>query len=349
MPDFVYNDETIEDLLKPISPDNPCGEYLFYEDIYDQIQEAMRSDDESLPVGVWEHDIKRADWQKSVELCLSTLQQRSKDLQVAAWLTRSLLQQYGLQGVSWGLTLIFRLFSNFFPDIHPRAEDIQNDKRIGLFEWIDQMLADEVKFTRISHDSVTYADILEAEHLEHLAQKDVEVLLTAEQNGKLTKDRITDSIQSTDSSFYHELHKYITETTTVLDNLQEFLDITYTIQAPTLHKSKNVLNNLSLRISIWLKERNEELSSIISKNEEQDPENGTNQGLNVIIKNRRDAYRQLEIAADFLLKVEPHSPTPYLVHRAIAWGDMPLNKVLQDILRGSENAFELLGMSVENS
>jgi type VI secretion system protein ImpA len=49
------------------------------------------------------------------------------------------------------------------------------------------------------------------------------------------------------------------------------------------------------------------------------------------IQTREDAYHLLAQAADFLAETEPHSPTPYLVRRAISWGGMSLDEVLADM------------------
>jgi type VI secretion system protein ImpA len=71
-----------------------------------------------------------------------------------------------------------------------------------------------------------------------------------------------------------------------------------------------------------------------------------------MIQNRADAYRMLIEASDYLLLTEPHSPTPYLVKRAISWGDMPLGKVLEEIVPSSEALaaiYALLGIRNESS
>ena len=36
---------------------------------------------------------------------------------------------------------------------------------------------------------------------------------------------------------------------------------------------------------------------------------------------REDAYRQLRGIADYLARTEPHSPVPYLIYRAVEWGE----------------------------
>jgi len=39
-----------------------------------------------------------------------------------------------------------------------------------------------------------------------------------------------------------------------------------------------------------------------------------------VAASREDAYRQLKAAADLLQHLEPHSPVPYLVHKAVQLG-----------------------------
>ena len=43
-----------EDLLEPVAGENPSGQSLQYDKIYDQIKEARVEDDESIPMGKWE-------------------------------------------------------------------------------------------------------------------------------------------------------------------------------------------------------------------------------------------------------------------------------------------------------
>ena len=50
-------------------------------------------------------------------------------------------------------------------------------------------------------------------------------------------------------------------------------------------------------------------------------------------KNRKEAYATLESLADYLSAVEPHSPTPYLLRRAVKWGSMPLPELMAEIIR----------------
>ena len=79
---------SIDTLLAPIPGENPAGEDLRYTTIYEEIKEARRSDD-VLDRGAWKHDIKTSDWQKVVTIAVDALTKKTKDLQIAAWLTEA--------------------------------------------------------------------------------------------------------------------------------------------------------------------------------------------------------------------------------------------------------------------
>ena len=68
------------------------------------------------------------------------------------------------------------------------------------------------------------------------------------------------------------------------------------------------------------------------------------------IRSRAEAYRMLEEAADFLQRTEPHSPTPYLVRRAVSWGKMNFNELLPELIRNNSELSEIVRLlQVEDS
>ena len=81
----------IETLLEPIPGENPVGEYLRYDGVYDQIEEFRNADDPNLPQGVWESDLKTADWNSVFELTRDSLASRTKDLQISLHLIKIIL------------------------------------------------------------------------------------------------------------------------------------------------------------------------------------------------------------------------------------------------------------------
>lgn len=86
------------DVLQPVAGANPAGASLRYDPVYDKIKEARRQDDDA-PQGDWARARKVADWPQVIKLAGDALATKSKDLQLAAWLTEALLRQEGLAGL----------------------------------------------------------------------------------------------------------------------------------------------------------------------------------------------------------------------------------------------------------
>jgi type VI secretion system protein ImpA len=50
-------------------------------------------------------------------------------------------------------------------------------------------------------------------------------------------------------------------------------------------------------------------------------------------RTREEAYATLEAVASYLQQREPHSPTPYLIQKAVRWGRLPLPELMKEIMR----------------
>lgn len=75
------------------------------------------------------------------------------------------------------------------------------------------------------------------------------------------------------------------------------------------------------------------------------------QGRPAVFSNREQAYEALAEIAAFLKTVEPHSPTPYLVQRAVALGQMGLPQMVKEVSASAgslDKFFELLGVAPPN-
>jgi predicted component of type VI protein secretion system len=67
------------------------------------------------------------------------------------------------------------------------------------------------------------------------------------------------------------------------------------------------------------------------------------------IPSRDAAYRQLEEVARYLEAVEPHSPVPALLRRAIRWGEMRLPDLLAELMQEEGGPFRLLRITPDAS
>jgi len=67
-----------------------------------------------------------------------------------------------------------------------------------------------------------------------------------------------------------------------------------------------------------------------------------------LIRGRSDAYKQLSEIADYLAAIEPHSPTPHLIRRAVSWGGMTMTELFDDLVQNESDLraiYALLGIN----
>ena len=103
----------------------PSGVDLRYDTkllIFDKIKEARRQDDE-LAQGEWQNERKTANWPVALKLAQESLATKSKDLQLAAYLTEALLQTERFAGLRQGLDLTYRLLTESWDTVYPLIED----------------------------------------------------------------------------------------------------------------------------------------------------------------------------------------------------------------------------------
>jgi len=121
--------------LNPISPDNPVGEYLRWEEDYAALEAAREEDDDIRGDDVWKRPRKLADWEKVIKVGTDLLKTRSKDLQIAAWVAEALARRQGLAGLRDGLRLVLALQDAFWATAHPESGDME--LREGVYEFLD--------------------------------------------------------------------------------------------------------------------------------------------------------------------------------------------------------------------
>ena len=351
-----------EKLLTPISGDNPAGESLRYEGTYDLIQKA-REEEDDLPQGVWEREIKKADWNKVKDVCIEALENRSKDLQVAVWLTEALLHLYGFSGVREGLKLLMGLCEGFWDHLYPEIDEDDLESRVSPIVWMNEKLFLKLKLVQVTQpESVdtfpyTWADWETASNLENLALKDKNVLQDAESQGKVTRAKFLGSVMFTSKSFYAAQSESLHTSIDIAKELESFFDEKCGEQSPTLKRFRDSLEDIKRLMDDFFMEKQEEDEDHETPESEGDQqgfltpqeegkEAGKKTGIGSI-RGRADAYRMLSAAADYLLIHEPHSPTPYLVKRAVSWGNMTLNELLYELVADDQDLqsiYKLLGI-----
>lgn len=345
----------IEKLLSPLSAERPAGESLRYEGTYDRIREARREDDPSLPQGAWKTELRKAQWKVVEALCMEALSARSKDLQIAAWLTESWLNMYSFAGAANGLELMRALCESYWDDLYPAIEDGDLEFRMAPLAWLNERLALSLKLQPITQPdspgerAYCWADwenagIHENAMLRGGAPKKPEANV-------VTTALFQRSVMLTPTPYFRALAQDVREMLDSGDRLEQVVDARALKAAPGLMRFKATGESISGFLESLLAHRKElgddgepaDSANAVNEFNGDYPETSVPVGLPVPgrIRDRADAYYLLAEAADFLARTEPHSPTPYLVRRAIAWGSMSLEQLLPELIRNGGELTEV--------
>ncbi len=115
----------IHSLLQPITSDAPGGPNLEYSAEYAELERAAQGKPER-QVGETIVPAEEPDWASVVGKSAAVLQS-SKDLRVAMHLVRGLLKTQGYAGLADGLTFVRGLIEGYWPVLHPRLDEEDND------------------------------------------------------------------------------------------------------------------------------------------------------------------------------------------------------------------------------
>src|SRR3989338_330384 len=339
-------------LLEPIRGDNPSGKFLRYTETYDYIREARRKENDKLPQGVWKIAVKRADWERVSYLCQDALIHQTKDLQIAAWLTEAWLNLEGLTGLLKGLELVSELTKKFWKQIYPQMARENCELRIIPYEWMDSKLSKDLLNVIISapsdksKPSYTYIDYTKSNLSQPLPKPSSSQTNHAfDTEATFSRDTILLSMQQTPLPFYSDMEKGCSQALKTTHSLEKLLRSYLKNNSPNFSKLRTRIEALQTLIKQPLKNHGEiedmkgkvppQIKKTVSKSK---------RPREVTIKSREQAYQILGEVADYLERVEPHSPTPYLIHRAIAWGGMSLAEVVQDALQNGQDMSRLLDL-----
>lgn len=365
-------------LMRPVSEDRPGGDYLRYDGPYDAISEARRQDDPDLPQGVWEVELKRADWKRVAAIAIEVLQTKTKDFQIAAWLLESLIHLRGFAGCADGLRVLNLLTEHFWESAHPEIEDNDLDSRLAPLQWIGDKAADALRMVPVSMATpktpVVYsmADWVAAQHLDKLAQKKPELLKAAASQGKANQAEIKLAVLELPprprDQWFHAIRTALNE----CNKLSRALDDLCGREAPSFRKLIDELQNIErLYVSLFPKLTEAAMKApkpaeaaalpaedagILAEGPAAAPAtaevpaallNGILAAADATakqgIQSREEAYVLLEAVASYLLRTEPHSPVPYLIRRAITWGHMSFGELLGQFIDDPNQLRRLYG------
>lgn len=341
-----------EDLLNPIVGENPTGADLRYDSdlmLYDKIREARRQDDE-LDQGDWQHERKVADYFLVSKLAQEGLATRTKDLQLAAWLTEALLHTEGYAGLSQGLTLCHSLVTTYWDGLYPPLEEGDAELRAAPLEWLGSAIEIPLKSTPLTAAGYDWFKFKESKQVgyEELAhtdkQKKDRAKLLAE--GRLAPEAFDKAFAETPKAFYLKWEKDLDACLSAVKDLNQLCIEKFKDATPSYGRLRAAMEEVRYAVHGLLeKKRETEPDPVADTSSTGVGEAGTVAAVTgalsaiptIVIPlanseppERREAIAAIAHAAALLRKRAPQNPAPYLLMRGLRWGELRASPDLLD-------------------
>ena len=348
----------LDDLLRPISDGRPSGDDLKYEPEYDQIREARRAEDDTNQ-GDWERKVKAADWIRVIEFASACLRDKSKDLQIAAWIAEALAHRHAFAGLRDGFRLLHGLLETFWETLYPELEDDDLEPRAGAFVFLnDEKILPRLIRTLPLTDGFnearySQARFEESRKTQNVGKKDPDQMQQLIAEGKITAEQFDDAVAQTPLRFYQALADDLGGCIDAFQALDQAIDARYKREAPGLSMIRKALDDCQILVDSFVRKKGEQAGGPEPDEPEPDAEGEEESGEETEgdrtseadasedepterprpaprrklssggrIGSTEDAYERIVEAAAYLRKNEPGHPSAYLVIRALRMGEL---------------------------
>jgi type VI secretion system protein ImpA len=338
-----------DDLLNPIPGDNPSGANLRYEKVYDQIKEARTEEDESIPSGDWQRSAKRADFALVIKLSGEAIATKSKDLQLAAWLTEAHVKKEGIGLIQPCFKLMRDLQEQFWDTFYPVMEDGDVGMRAVPIEWAANRVAAILREAPITRDGLNFYQYKESRAIGYeadAASSDAKRTAREEaiKDNKVTGEEFDKAFTATPKSFYVNLDGSIQSAGETLEALQTFCEEKYRDDGPGFSSLRTSLEEVGKVVGNLLAEKRKLEPDPVEEGAEgqQEDAEGEEGGDTLpgskgkkgkfALKNGDfvsakptdwdDAVNRIRECAVFIQEERPASPTAYLLQAVVQLGEM---------------------------
>lgn len=329
----------VSSYLIEVSPDSPCGDNLEYDPLYLELLRVSEGKPER-QVGNSIIPAVEPEWQQTKLLALELLE-KTRDIEVAVFLTRAAAFTDGFEGVRQGLSLIKGLLQRFWKEIYPRQDpdDAFPMERMNAL----RVLNDYQGFLSLIRD----IPLTDSKNFK-VSLRDVDI-----STGKITtnsenKTPLNDA--QINAAFMDCSKEAIQRNLKVLDAaLFEVTAISAItaercgeINSPDLSGLSDLLKEIIKVISAHSPESSIPMSESMGAGSLEHAENSDDVGHVGMegegrmdqfgsVNNRQDVVRTIDLICDYYDLNEPASPVPLLLRRAKRMVDMDFFEILKEI------------------
>jgi type VI secretion system protein ImpA len=294
---------------------------------------------------------KYADWKEVIQLAQKTLRESSKDMQLAVDLAEALTRHHGAGGLRDGLRLVRRLTEECWDRVFPMVEDgdteFWTEKMLGIFESLD-VPSKRLNFPETVRQMpmVIVRDPFNKDHIKRS--------ITWREWDKTGKGNNPDAVQqkeefekaviAMDAQDILGIKGDLDEAVGEVQKLMESLNGKFGANAPSFSSLRGAVMDVKKQVDHLAGRKGGEAAAATGDGGLVAVPGGG--GVMMVpaanaAAGRAEVYRQLAVYANRLKELEPHSPIPYLIERAVQLGSMPWPELMKNLVRNSDIITEL--------
>jgi type VI secretion system protein ImpA len=332
---------SISSVLEEIhgTPDG-VGFDLSLTEVYDKIRDARFEEDERLSLGVWERDLKKADWSLVEKLSFEALKSKTKDMQVLGWFIESLTVLDGFGGILKGIDILRSFIDLFWHSSYPRDENNSSDveQKLRILDWIYESIGKRSLFIQfpLSDEQhkinlYNYEYATEIKKMASRSPNDSETIIEkAKKEGAKTIEEIRNIIDAWSNESISDVIKFIGSIRTSKKELENII--------------AKVLKKENIGIFTRLMSNLNKIEALMANTEKKTTELADGKICdNCETKYDRDKiYDDIKILARELKSIEKHSPSYYILELVVSWKDKGLLEIIDDLKSGTSEGHKLL-------
>jgi type VI secretion system protein ImpA len=334
-------------LLSPIAGDGPGGIDLrldpsptsTYYSVKDARSTARAAERQRLLEG--EQSDGAADWKPVLERGCAALAEKSKDLEIAAYVVEALLRLQGFAGLRDGFRLLRELVERFWEHLYPLPDEDGIDSRVAPLaglngEGSEGTLLGPLMSTPLTAGSsvgpYSYSDYQQAQALSGLEEEAREKRIA---RGAVTMEQFSQAVTETPSEFFDNLVSLLKECQEEFGKLSEGLDKVCGERAPPTSAIREHLGQCldAVRTTAGHKLKSEAPAA------QEGAEGAQTAATGAVaarapgeVQTREEAFATIQKIADFFRRTEPHSPLCYALDQVVRWGRLPLPELLRELV-----------------
>jgi type VI secretion system protein ImpA len=337
-------------LLAPILGDNPAGADLRADaspgSAYYAIKDARNAARTTERQALVDTDAPPPDWKPVLQHGLKALGEKSKDLEITAYVIEALARLHGFAGLRDGFRLAREFVEQFWDKLYPLPDEEGLETRVAALAGLNGDDAEGTLINPIARIPITdrtndgvfgSSHYQEAQALSKVTDAKVKEKKIAA--GATTLEKFQQAIAQSSGKFFTTLVEDLTQAQDEFSKLGAALEgrcggkapPTSTIRgalAASLDTVKEVARS-KLEVAAAPKDGAAKAAAPTGDGAAAAAASGIPID---VIRDREDAFRVLLKVADFFRRTEPHAVLSYTLEQIVRWGRMPLPELLHELI-----------------